>query len=93
LGCTVAARGKRRSRRLPTKAIDEDVGERGSGRQTPKRFGKDWRAFNVWLAPCEIGMMGLLIQDAAFCRQSDGRKCPVEQGVYWAMLILGTDHE
>jgi hypothetical protein len=41
--------GKRRSRRLPTKAINEDVGERGSGRYTPKRFGKDWRAFNVWL--------------------------------------------
>lgn len=32
LGCTVAARGKRRSRPLPTKAIDEAVGERGSGR-------------------------------------------------------------
>ena len=31
LGCTVAARGKRRSRPLPTKAIDEAVGERGSG--------------------------------------------------------------
>jgi hypothetical protein len=32
LGCTVAAKGKRRSRPLPTKAIDEAVGERGSGR-------------------------------------------------------------
>jgi hypothetical protein len=31
-GLTVAARGKRRSRPLPTKAIDEAVGERGSGR-------------------------------------------------------------
>ena len=31
LDCTVAARGKRRSRPLPTKAIDEAVGERGSG--------------------------------------------------------------
>ena len=29
--CPVAARGKRRSRPLPTKAIDEAVGERGSG--------------------------------------------------------------
>jgi hypothetical protein len=32
-GCTVAARGKRRSRPLPTKAIEEAVGERGSGRR------------------------------------------------------------
>ena len=31
LGPTVAARGKRRSHPLPTKAIDEAVGERGSG--------------------------------------------------------------
>jgi hypothetical protein len=30
-GPTVAAKGKRRSRPLPTKAIDEDVGECGSG--------------------------------------------------------------
>ena len=29
-GRTVVARGKRRSRPLPTKAIDEAVGERGS---------------------------------------------------------------
>lgn len=43
-GCTVAARGKRRSRPLPTKAIDEAVGERGSGNRTQgdlARFG--WR--------------------------------------------------
>jgi len=33
-GPTVAARGKRRSRPLPTKAIDEAVRERGSGNRT-----------------------------------------------------------
>jgi hypothetical protein len=32
-GPTVAAKSKRRSRPLPTKAIDEAVGERGSGHQ------------------------------------------------------------
>mgnify|MGYP003624311798 FL=1 len=39
LGCTVAARGKRRSRPLPIKAIDEDVDECGWPIM-PRRFGK-----------------------------------------------------
>ena len=39
-GCPVAARGKRRSRPLPTKAIDEAVGERGFRPLRARRFGK-----------------------------------------------------
>src|SRR3546814_13409867 len=46
-GCTVAARGKRRSRPLPTKAIDEAVGERGSGRPRKEIWQGSDGAFNV----------------------------------------------
>ena len=43
-GPTVAAKGKRRSRPLPTKAIDEDVGERGSGHRTQGHLARiGWR--------------------------------------------------
>ena len=38
MGCTVAARGKRRSRPLPIKAIDEVVDECGWPIK-PRRFG------------------------------------------------------
>src|SRR3546814_20351412 len=39
--CTVEARGERRSRPLPSKAINEDVGERGCGQFAIRRFGKN----------------------------------------------------
>jgi hypothetical protein len=42
--------GKRRSRPLPTKAIDEDVGECGFGQSYIKDIWQgSGRAFNVWL--------------------------------------------
>jgi hypothetical protein len=40
----VAAKGKKRSRPLPTKAIDEAVGERGFRPSGARIFGKDGRA-------------------------------------------------
>jgi hypothetical protein len=40
LGEPLQQGGKRRSRPLPTNAIDEAVGECGSGRHTARRFGK-----------------------------------------------------
>jgi hypothetical protein len=50
LGRTVAAKGKRRSRPLPTKAIDEALGERSFGQSYTKEVWQGLgHAFNVWL--------------------------------------------
>jgi hypothetical protein len=57
--------GKRRSRPLPTKAIDEAVGECGSDRQAQGNLASVGRAFNVGLTGSGgNGMVGLLIQGA-----------------------------
>jgi hypothetical protein len=46
----VAARGKRRSRPLPTKAIDEDADECSFGQSYSKEIWQgSGRAFNAWL--------------------------------------------
>jgi hypothetical protein len=50
LGQPLQQGGKRRSRPLPTKAIDEDVDECGSEQSNAKEISQIWvRAFNVWL--------------------------------------------
>jgi hypothetical protein len=50
LGEPLQQGGKRRSRPLPTKAIDEDVSECGLGQSYTKEIWQgSGRAFNVWL--------------------------------------------
>jgi hypothetical protein len=67
-GCSVAARGKRRSRPLATKAIDEAVGERGFRQSRAKRLGKDRVAHSMsgWRTCRRNRLMGLPDEDAAF---------------------------
>jgi hypothetical protein len=76
--------GKRRSRPLPTKAINEAVGERSFGQSYTKEIWQGWEcAFNVWLTgSVRNWYVGLAEPRPIPCRCCAGRQCPVARDFY-----------
>jgi hypothetical protein len=92
LGQPLQQGSKRRNRPLPTKAIDEDVGERGSGPQAQGNLARIG-----WSIHCpadrprrEIVAMGLLIQDAHSADADLDDDAPSRR-VFFAAADLGLD--